>query len=159
MIRSYLANETQVRISLDRRGEAIEREFKGGIGRLTIRLQKMVKSDKLRGQVLGWRTGRLNNSIAQGVIDEGAKVVGVVSTNVSYGIGWETGWTGSSGRAAAPDKWDMSAAKAKFSPASADTFKNGTPKKRSFLASALRDLEASGIIGTELDAAIKRALA
>jgi len=85
------------------------------------------------------------------VFDEGENVVGTVSTNLFYGIGWELGWPGRSEKSLAD-------AKSKFSVAGGDLFKNGTPKKRSFLATALRDLEATGIIKTEIEAAIARAV-
>jgi hypothetical protein len=85
------------------------------------------------------------------VTDEGANVVGIVSTNVGYGIGWELGWPDSETRTS------LNAAKGKFSlSGGGDQFKNGTPKKRSFLVSALKDFEASGEIRTELEAVAER---
>ena len=67
-------------------------------------------------------------------------------------IGWETGWSGSSG---------VGASKAKFNPKAgagdSDTFKNGSPKKRPFLVPALKEMQASGKIQAELDQAIQRA--
>jgi len=148
MIRAYVVNEAQVSASMDRRGALVVREVRIGIGRLALKLQRMVKTDKLRGQVLGWRTGRLAGSINQIVLDEAGKIVGVVSTNVGYGIGWELGW---------PSRKTLASAKSRFSVSSGETFANGTPKRRSFLASALKDLEASGVIRAEMDAAIERA--
>ncbi|GHH09356.1 hypothetical protein GCM10008023_05940 [Sphingomonas glacialis] len=153
MIKAYLVNGDQVVASVERTGERIKGELKGGIGRLAIKLQNLVKTDKLRGQVLGQRSGRLSGSILQGVTEEGDQVVGKVSTNLNYGIGWELGWPGGG-----PGKPSLKDAKAKFSLAGSDMFANSTPKQRSFLRSALKDLEASGVIKTEIDAAIVRAL-
>ena len=143
---------SRVNASLDARGEKAKAELRVGIGRLTLMLQRNVKRDKLKGQVLGNKSGRLDGSIQQAVLEEGQTTVGLVSTNVWYGVQWELGWPGR------VDK-DVGAAKAKFSLASADFFKNGTPKQRSFLRSALRDLEESGVIREELDAAAARAAA
>jgi hypothetical protein len=105
------------------------------------------------GVAINRRTGRLKRSIEGVVTQEGAHAEGVVSTALGYGIGWETGWQGGSVRA------DMKKSKAKFSPgAGGDTFQNGTPKMRSFLRSSLKDLESSGKIQTEMNAAAERAV-
>lgn len=66
-----------------------------GIGRLVLRLLRKVKQEKLSGQVLNVRTGRLRRSINQRI--EGAntaRVSGVVGTNVDYGRKHEFGFTG-----------------------------------------------------------------
>ena len=140
-------NDSAVIASLDARGARAHGELRRGIGRLALRLLIMVKRDKLSGQVLGVKTGRLRRSVHDDVADVGENIEGVVSTNVSYGIGWETGWTGGGSPQAS-----LAGAKAKFSPSGGgDTFKNGTPKKRSFLRSALKDLEGSGLILEELN--------
>lgn len=154
MIRAYVANASEVGVKLDALNDRTRKELSVGIGRLALRLSNMVKQDKLSGQVLGKRTGRLRNSIHDAVAEEGDKVVGIVSTNVIYGIGWELGWPDGG-----PGKPSLKDAKSKFSLAGSDTFKNGTPKKRSFLGTALKDLESSGLIRSELDAAVARAVA
>ena len=153
MIRAYVVNGDQVVASVERKGVRVQAELHTGIARLAVRLHVWVTDKKLRGQVLGYRSGRLAGSIKDGVFDEGDKVVGKVSTNVRYGIGWELGWPGREA-----GKPTLAEAKAKFSLASADLFANGTPKQRSFLRTALKDLEASGVIKTEIDAAVARAL-
>jgi phage gpG-like protein len=58
--------------------------------KLTIILQSYVKKQKLSGQVLKRRTGRLSGSIARRVEDKSAGVTGVVGTNVTYGVAFET---------------------------------------------------------------------
>lgn len=65
------------------------------IGRLTLKLLRRVKADKLTGQVLNVRSGRLRRSINQRI--EGAnsaQVAGLVGTNVSYGRTHELGYQG-----------------------------------------------------------------
>jgi phage gpG-like protein len=52
------------------------------------------KQDKLTGQVLNVRTGRLRRSITQRVEEEGGSVVGYVGTNVKYARAHEFGFTG-----------------------------------------------------------------
>lgn len=152
MITVMLTGEREVAARLDKLNEATKAELKVGIGRLTLKLVKRVRDDKLSGQVLAQKTGRLKRSIAKVVIDEGDKVAGIVSTPVVYGIGWELGWPGGGVRAS------LDSAKAKFAVGGGSGFKNGAPKQRSFLLSALRDLEGSGDIATELQAAVARAI-
>jgi hypothetical protein len=153
MIEGFVTGDSETVAHLRGIGIGLERELGVAINRLTIMLQNMVKNDKLSGQVLGVRTGRLKRSIEGVVTQEGAHAEGVVSTALGYGIGWETGWQGGSVRA------DMKKSKAKFSPgAGGDTFQNGTPKMRSFLRSSLKDLESSGKIQTEMNAAAERAV-
>lgn len=149
MITAYVVGGTEVAARLDRLPEMYRAELAKGIGVLAIKLYKNVVRDKLSGQVLGVKTGRLRRSIKEKVFDEGDSVVGVVSTKLIYGIGWETGWADYTPRAS------IAKAKSKFKPGGdATTFKNGKPRKRSFLASALRDLEESGLIRQEIDKAI-----
>lgn len=59
------------------------------IAKLTIRLQTIVKRDKLSGQVLKRKTGTLSRSINIRFAKGGME--GVVGTNVAYGKVWEYG--------------------------------------------------------------------
>lgn len=136
---------------LDRISEKTVEEVRVAIARLTVRLHQMVVRDKLSGQVLHVKSGRLSRSIADVTTVDGAVVTGTVSTALDYGIGWELGWPGRA------DKPSLKDAKSKFSLGGGDTFKNGTPKQRSFLRTAFKDLEASGLIGSELEDAVSRA--
>jgi phage gpG-like protein len=63
------------------------------VGRLALLLQRRVMQ-KLSGQVLNVKTGRLRRSIDQVVLRDEAQVVGVVSTNVKYARVHEYGFTG-----------------------------------------------------------------
>lgn len=51
---------------------------------LVIKLTRKVKSEKLSGQVLKNRTGRLRRSITGKTEGEGTKLFGIVGTNVEY---------------------------------------------------------------------------
>lgn len=55
-------------------------------------LVKKVKAEKLSGQVLGRKTGRLSRSVTPSFEIDSTQVVGVVGTNVSYGRDWELGF-------------------------------------------------------------------
>ena len=65
------------------------------ITKLTIKLQGMVKEQKLSGQVLKVRTGNLRRSINQRVdVEEGRGPVGTVGTNEKYARPHEMGFKG-----------------------------------------------------------------
>jgi len=61
--------------------------------KITSFLAGYVKRQKLTGQVLRVRTGRLRNSITSKVEVKGNEVIGRVGTNVEYGRIWELGGT------------------------------------------------------------------
>lgn len=152
MISAYVDGVGEVAAKLDRLNSRMTIELRVAIARLTIKAQRKVQQEKLSGQVLGVRTGRGKRSIQQDVSVSDTRVTGVVSTNVGYMIGWETGWTGGGG------DQGLAAAKGKFAGSgSATNFKNGTEKKRAFLIPTLRELEDSGAIKAETDAAVARA--
>ncbi len=108
------------------------------ISRLTYMLEKMVKKDKLSGQVLNRRTGDLSRSINSEFSDGG--LTGTVGTNVPYGRVHEYGiqaeikahmrmMTQAFGKPVKePRLIEVGAYTVKF-------------KERSFLRTALRDLE------------------
>jgi len=62
------------------------------VERLSIQLQRKVKEEKLSGQVLHVKTGRLKRSINKSVRVNGDEIVGTVGTNVNYGAFWERGF-------------------------------------------------------------------
>ena len=66
-----------------------------GMGRAVLLVQTRSKEDKLSGQVLKVRTGRLRRSITSRIADDGDdKVVGTVGTNVEYARVHEYGFQG-----------------------------------------------------------------
>jgi phage gpG-like protein len=84
MITVYTEGVGEVVARLDRFGPSLREQLRAEISQLSIKLQTKVKNEKLAGQVLKVRTGRLRRSIQQAVESEGERVAGVVSTNVVY---------------------------------------------------------------------------
>lgn len=72
----------------------IRAQLRREIERLAIKLLTHVKSDKLSGQVLNVRTGRLRRSINERVEDKNGDITGFVGTNVEYARIHEFGWRG-----------------------------------------------------------------
>ncbi|WP_208448829.1 hypothetical protein [Burkholderia cenocepacia] len=64
------------------------------VQRLVIALQVHVVADKLSGQVLNVRTGRLRRSVNQAVTATDTTITGVVSTPVEYAPAHEYGFQG-----------------------------------------------------------------
>ncbi|PFH29141.1 HK97 gp10 family phage protein [Burkholderia sp. JKS000303] len=64
------------------------------VQRLVIALQTLVVTDKLSGQVLNVRTGRLRRSVNQAVTTTDTSITGVVSTPVEYAPPLEYGFQG-----------------------------------------------------------------
>lgn len=88
--------------------DSVRSRVTDSIGRLTLRLQRKIKAEKLSGlqakeggrggfrrnkslQVLQVRTGTLRRSIDQQLLTDSTAVAGVVSTNVVYGKAHEYG--------------------------------------------------------------------
>jgi phage gpG-like protein len=94
VITLYLSGQGEVMARVRRLSERIPQEMRIGIERLTIRLQTIVRSEKLSGQVLKVKTGRLRNSIAREVFSAGAMVTGIVSSAVKYAKPHEYGFHG-----------------------------------------------------------------
>ena len=63
----------------------------------SIKLVDYVVKQKLRGQVLGVKSGRLWRSVTYRIDKDGAKTVGTVGTNVFYGRLWELGFSRAQG--------------------------------------------------------------
>ena len=158
MIHGYLVGDAEVTARLDALPTKLRDEMRDGIGRCALRLQRLAKQ-KLNGEVLNVKTGRLRNSIKDVVMDEGEKVVGIVSTLVKYAPVHEYGFKGTvtvrESLRTIKQAFGRPIAARQIS-VKAHTRKMNMPE-RSFLRSALADLEASGIIRDEMDAAIKRA--
>lgn len=129
--------------ALDDYAARLNKEAKITVGRLTLKLLTKVKQDKLSGQVLGVRSGRLRRSINQNVIANPNKIVGIVGTNVEYGRFWELGYSGSVSVKAHMRQIKMAFGKSiapKTVQVSSHT-RNVNVGARSFLGSALRDMQ------------------
>lgn len=106
------------------------------VARLTLDLLRKVKSDKLSGQALNVRTGRLRRSITQRVVSTSTSVAGTVGTNVGYAKFHEFGTT-----IKGDLKQRRKAFKASLMPGKPSLIPtNGLPP-RSFLRTALREME------------------
>lgn len=95
MIRGELLGGDELKRAMAQAAPRLVPSLTQAIGRLVLTLQRNVKADKLSGQVLKVRTGRLRRSINARI--EGAnteQVSGTVGTNVSYARAHEYGFTG-----------------------------------------------------------------
>lgn len=94
MIKFQITGTDRAIAQITETGKGIERSMRDTVGRLTLKLQRKVRADKLTGQVLKVRTGNLRRSIDTAVINSASGTVGVVSTNVKYGRVHEYGFSG-----------------------------------------------------------------
>lgn len=159
MIKGEVIGAEAVVRRFERIPAALQIQLKVAITRLTIKLQRKVKVDKLSGQVLKVRTGTLRRSIDQLVTETAGSVTGRVSTNVGYGKKHEYGFKGvetveahlrtikqAFGRSITPVEVNVRAHSRKVN-----------LPERSFLRSALKDMASSGEIRNEIQAAVTRA--
>jgi phage gpG-like protein len=144
---------------LDNFTPRIAEELQTNIGDLALRLTRMIQQDKLAGAVLQAQTGRLQRSIRPMIESDGTTVTASISADVPYAAAQEFGFRGTVsvrqhvrqirqafGRAIAP----------KTIVVQAHPMRMNLPE-RSFLRSALADLQASGAVRTEIAAGIARA--
>lgn len=94
MIRFTVIGQKEVVATLGRVSGEVRRRVRTAIGRLTLRLERRIKEQKLSGQVLRVRTGTLRRSVSSVVVSNPAVVVGTVSTNVEYARVHEFGFDG-----------------------------------------------------------------
>ncbi len=123
MIRGYIFGDGETVAKMGRLNKAGKDAVRMSVQRLTLRLLAKVKADKLSGQVLNVRTGRLRRSINQRVEVNGQGAYGKVGTPVKYGRIHEFGGTVSRPSSRGPGR--------------------ATYPERSFLRSALREMEPS----------------
>ena len=83
MFGAAISGTDQLRAKFDRMTPRMHLELKRAMQRVTLRLKIRVQQ-KLSGQVLQRRTGRLYDSIHSTVMDDGQRVVGIVGSNVVY---------------------------------------------------------------------------
>lgn len=95
MIRFDIIGDRETVDRLSRAHGQVQRNVEATIGRLTLRLLTRVKGDKLSGQVLKTRTGRLRRSINRRLEGAGTtSIAGYVGTNVEYARRHELGFHG-----------------------------------------------------------------
>lgn len=86
MIKAELIGGEQLVARLGLFGPRLRGGLEQSIARMTMELLRRVKADKLSGQVLKVRTGRLRRSINERLEGQGTtQVTGTVGTNVVYG--------------------------------------------------------------------------
>lgn len=95
MIKAWLVGGEEVVAKFNAMSPAIANSLQKTVGRLTLELLREVKGNKLSGQALNVKTGRLRRSINQRVEANGSKVAGYVGTNVQYAAYQEYGFKGS----------------------------------------------------------------
>lgn len=160
-ITGEVKGDREVVADLRRFDAAARGEIQKGIGRITLKLLVRVKAQKLSGQALNVRTGRLRRSITQRIENNAEEISGIVGTNVDYAAAHEYGFKG-----AVTVKQHLRLVKQAFgrplkSPvwSTVNTHtKNVSLPERSFLRSALADMKNAGIIEAEIDASIARAI-
>jgi phage gpG-like protein len=94
VIKGWLLGGEDLIAKFDSMSPSINASLKKSVGRLTLELLREVKADKLSGQALNVRTGRLRRSINQRIESNGTSVAGYVGTNVKYGAYQEYGFHG-----------------------------------------------------------------
>ena len=74
-------------VKVEARLQELSKEMHEGVAKamfaLTIELQRIIKEEKLSGQVLKTRTSNLRNSISYEFNNDGTNIDGVVGTNVN----------------------------------------------------------------------------
>ncbi len=92
MIRCWLVGDKELIARFDRFGPSVREQLQQTVAKLAANLTKNVIKDKLHGQALSVKSGRLQRSINFHVEADGARVYGIVGTNVQYGAAWEFGF-------------------------------------------------------------------
>jgi len=160
-IRGEIKGDREVVADLRRFNAAARGEIQKGIGRVALKLLTRVKAQKLTGQALNVRTGRLRRSITQRIEASADEISGIVGTNVDYAAVHEYGFKGTVsvkqhlllvkeafGRPLKYPVWSTVRAHSA----------NVNMPERSFLRSALADLKGSGAIEAEMNTAVARAI-
>lgn len=143
MIKGEIFGDAAVIASLRATVGKIDTNIKESVGRLTFRLLRKVKQQKLSGQVLNVRTGRLRRSVNNAVLLQASEVIGVVSTNVKYARAHEYGFKGQQQVKAHLRMMKEAFGRSVKSPRQIEVsphVRNVNLPERSFLRSALKEL-------------------
>ena len=149
-LRATLIGGEEVVHKLGETSGKVRKALHAAIERLSIRLMVSVKRDRLSGQALNVRTGRLRRSITQTVTDDGNRVTGYVGTVVEYAPIHEYGFKGAMNIRA-----HMRSSKNGKSFSVRAHTKNVTLPERSFMRTALADMKSE--IGTKINEALAQA--
>jgi phage gpG-like protein len=91
VITGYLIGDTELIARMGQMYPNAQRGLLAAVTRLATQLQRHVMQDKLSGQVLRVRTGTLRRSINQRVEQSGDSTTGTVGTNIKYARAHEYG--------------------------------------------------------------------
>jgi len=162
MISGYIIGDKALVARISGAGATVKAEIDQTVQKLGYALQARVQTQKLTGQVLRVRTGRLRSSIAQGSADSRSRfestdttAFAYVGTNVSYGAAWEHGFNRKVGAGARGGPRTITGK-------ALETYIRRHPPgvravaARPFLAPALLEMRAQ--IQNELGAALKRGM-
>jgi phage gpG-like protein len=162
MISGYIVGDRALVARIAGAGAIVKAEIDVTVQKLGYALQARVQTQKLTGQVLRVRTGRLRSSIAQNSADTRSRfestdttAIAYVGTNVSYGAAWEHGFSRKVGAGARGGPRTISGK-------ALDSYIRRHPPgvrqvpARPFLAPSLFEMRAQ--IQTELGAALKRGM-
>lgn len=145
------------------RMEALPPRLMGGIKdevrRLTLKLLRHVKEDKLSGQTLKNQTGTLRRKINQEVLSDQTGVVGKVGVKLSYARAHEFGFDGMVTVHEHLRQVKQAFGRVLSAPVTATVHpfeRNMRLPERSFLRSALHDMEDE--IATGIDTAVRKAV-
>ncbi len=156
MLKGTLIGGELLAEKLGRLGVDVRTATSRGIARACLRILAKVKAEKLTGEVLNVRTGRLRRSITTRMLDEASdRPAGVVGTNVGYGAAWEYGFDRKIGAGARGGPRTL------LGKARETYFAKHPPgtkhyAERSFLRTALEEMRPA--IGEEINAALGRAI-
>jgi phage gpG-like protein len=150
MIRGTIVGGERAVERFERMPQRLRDELRIGVGRAVLLVQRETKEDKLSGQVLNVRTGRLRRSINTRVDDSADRVVGTVGTNVEYAAAHEYGFAGT-----VSVREHLRQTVNGFTTVRAHS-RNVVVPERSFLRSALADMAEP--IRSEFEQAAQRAL-
>lgn len=94
MIRAQVVGDEKLIASYNAVYPTLQNELEKATARAALKLLRHVKEDKLNGQMLNVRTGRLRRSITMRVEQAGSITNGWVGTNVAYAKRMEYGFQG-----------------------------------------------------------------
>lgn len=159
MIKGELLGSEELKLRASRWAPSLRGNVGQAIGRLVLTLMRNVKADKLSGQVLNVKTGRLRRSINAKTTDlAGDHPSGSVGTNVVYARPHEYGFDGTVNVKSHVRNIKQAFGRS-ITPVAVTV--NGYARKvhipeHSFLRSALAELEPT--IQSEINSAVKEAI-
>lgn len=151
MIAGYVYGGDEVRAKFDSMPTELRVALGRGIGRAVLAIQKQVKQEKLSGQVLNVKTGRLRRSITTRITESPEAITGIVGTNVSYARAHEYGFKGT-----VSVRSHLSHSKKGNAFTVREHSRNVNIPEKSFLRSALNDLR--GQTREEIEIAVNKVI-